>query len=91
MRSIRKVIASNEDKATECLKDIKRLESELDSSYNKMWGCLFKSRRRKSRFGDQVEDFACLYTARITNFSNYPTTKYFRISHDSMAHERHAD
>ena len=30
MRSIRKVIASNEDKATECLKDIKRLESELD-------------------------------------------------------------
>ncbi len=91
MRSIRKVIASNEDKATECLKDIKRLERYLDSSYNEMWGCLFKSRRRKSRFGDQVEDFACLYTARITNFSNYPTTKYFRISHDSMAHERHAD
>ena len=68
MRSIRKVIALNEDKATECLKEIKRLEGELDSSYNEMWGCLFKSRRRKSRFGDQVEDFACLYTARITNF-----------------------
>ena len=37
MRSIRKVIALNEDKATECLKEIKRLEGELDSSYNEMW------------------------------------------------------
>lgn len=91
MRLIRKVIASNEDKATNCLKEIKRLEKELDSAYNPMWGCLFKSQRRKSRFGDQVEDFACLYTARITNFSYYPTTKYFRITHDSMAHERRSE
>lgn len=88
MLTLRSMIEENEQKATDCLKEIKDLEDRLDQCYNTDWGCLFKSRRRKSRLGDQVEDFACVYTSRITNFSYYPTTKYFRISHDLMAHER---
>lgn len=68
---------------------IKSLEEELLEDYNPKWGCLFKSSRRKSRLGDQVEDFACVYTSSITNFYHYPTTKYFRISRDLMAHERY--
>lgn len=88
MLTLRSMIEENELKATDCLKEIKDLEDRLDQCYNTDWGCLFKSRRRKSRLGDQVEDFACVYTSRITNFSYYPTTKYFRISHDLMAHER---
>jgi HAD superfamily 5'-nucleotidase-like hydrolase len=82
------LLIKNEDKVTELLNNIKELEEKLASGYNKYWGSLFKSSRRKSRFGDQIEDFACLYSSKVTNFCYYPTTKYFRIKNDLMAHER---
>ncbi len=88
MKDLREMTAEKESTGTRTLQKIKKLELKLSKGYNPYWGCLFKSARRKSRFGDQVEDFACLYTSRLTNFSQYPITKYFRVTADLMAHER---
>jgi 5'-nucleotidase len=88
VKDLHELVIQKDYRATECLNEIKRLEEEMSEGYNPNWGCLFKSSRRKSRFGDQVEDFACVYSSRVTNFSRYPITKYFRISTDLMAHER---
>lgn len=88
LNEIHQKISKNEEKITGQLKQIKELEVGLAQGYNPYWGSVFKSNRRKSRFGDQVEDHACVYTSRVTNFANYPTTKYFRIQPDLMPHER---
>ena len=35
------------------------------------WGLTFKEGNENSRFGEQVEDYACLYTSRVSNFVFY--------------------
>ncbi|MBM3270464.1 MAG: HAD-IG family 5'-nucleotidase [Candidatus Sericytochromatia bacterium] len=63
------------------------LEEALDRSFNPYWGPLFKEDREKSRFGEQVERYACVYTARVSNFLGYSPMAYFRPPRDLMPHE----
>jgi 5'-nucleotidase len=64
-----------------------RLERELDLSYNSYWGPMFKEGNENSRFGEQVEDYACLYTSRVSNFLAYSPLRYFRAPRAKMPHE----
>jgi HAD superfamily 5'-nucleotidase-like hydrolase len=64
------------------------LEQEVDLSYNAYWGPLFKEGNENSRFGEQVEDYACLYTSRVSNFLAYSPLRYFRAPRAKMPHER---
>jgi HAD superfamily 5'-nucleotidase-like hydrolase len=63
------------------------IEAECDLSYNPHWGPLFKEGNENSRFGEQVEDYACLYTSRVSNFGQYSPLRYFRAPRDKMPHE----
>jgi hypothetical protein len=65
-----------------------RLEEEVDLAYNAHWGPLFKEGNENSRFGEQVEDYACIYTSRASNFLFYSPMQYFRSPRDQMPHER---
>ena len=65
-----------------------RLEDEIDRSYNPHWGPIFKEGNENSRFGEQVEDYACLYTSRVSNFAAYSPLRYFRAPRDFMPHEK---
>ena len=38
-------------------------------------------------FGQQVEDYACVYTSRVSNFLAYSPLRYFRSPRDHMPHE----
>lgn len=67
---------------------IEQLENRLDSAFNPNWGMVFKEGAENSRFGEQVEDYACLYTSRVSNFFDYSAYQYFRAPRDRMAHER---
>jgi hypothetical protein len=49
---------------------------------------LFKEGNENSRFGEQVEQYACIYTSRVSNFLNYSPVQYFRSPRDLMPHER---
>jgi 5'-nucleotidase len=49
---------------------------------------VFKEDRENSRFGDQVADYACIYTSRVSNFLNYSSYQYFRSPRDILPHER---
>jgi len=64
------------------------LEHEIDRRFNRYWGLLFKEGTELSRFGEQLEDYACLYTARVSNFGFYSPNQYFRSQRDLMPHER---
>lgn len=60
---------------------------EIDRFYNPYWGSLFKQGTSQSRFADQIESYACLYTARVQNFAGYGSQHYFRVARDPMMHE----
>jgi HAD superfamily 5'-nucleotidase-like hydrolase len=70
------------------LAESSRLDAQVQDSYNPHWGLIFKSGGENSRFGEQIEDYACLYTSRASNFVYYSPMQYFRSPRDQMPHER---
>ena len=66
------------------------LERDLHRRFHPFWGPLFKAGAELSSFGDQVEEFACLYTARASNLSFYSPMHYFQSPRDWMPHELRA-
>ena len=67
--------------------DVEKLEHDIDHGFNAWWGPMFKQGVENSRFGEQVEDYACLYTSRVSNFLAYSPLYYFRSPRDHMPHE----
>jgi HAD superfamily 5'-nucleotidase-like hydrolase len=68
--------------------EMKQLEAAVAETFNPTWGMIFKVDRENSRFGEQVCDYACLYTSRVSNFLNYSSYQYFRSPRDMLPHER---
>jgi 5'-nucleotidase len=64
------------------------LSQEIDAGYNPFWGSVFKEGTEASRFGEQVEDYACIYTSRVSNFLAYSPHQYFRAPRHWMPHEK---
>jgi len=64
------------------------LESRFETGANAYWGLVFKEGNENSRFGEQVEDYADLYTSRVSNFLYYSPMQMFRSPRATMPHER---
>jgi hypothetical protein len=64
------------------------LEQDVEEGFNPYWGLLFKEGNENSRFGEQVEGYACLYTSRVSNLLHYSPTHYFRSPRELMPHEQ---
>src|SRR5688572_28248088 len=58
--------------------EVLELEQSIDTAYNPHWGSLFHEGNENSRFGEQVYDYADLYTSRVSNFLLYSPLRYFR-------------
>ncbi len=67
---------------------IASLQREVEEGYNPTWGLTFKEGNENSRFGEQVEDYACIYTSRASDFLFYSPMHYFRSLRRAMPHER---
>ncbi len=63
------------------------IERRIDARFHPYWGSLLKEENEESSFGAQVEEYACLYTSRVSNFLAYSPQQYFRSPRDEMAHE----
>jgi len=63
----------------------------LDKSFNASWGRLFKASNELSRFGAQVELYACTYTSRVSNFRHYSPVQLFRAPRERMSHDPGSD
>jgi 5'-nucleotidase len=66
------------------------LQRGLEEGSNPYWGLTFKEGNENSRFGEQIEVYACLYTSRASNFVYYSPMQYFRSPRAAMPHERSA-
>ena len=64
-----------------------KLEREIARRFHPYWGSLLKEANEQSSFGDQVEEYACLYTSRVSNLVAYSPLQYFRSPRDLMPHE----
>ena len=64
------------------------LQREVEEGFNPYWGLTFKEGNENSRFGEQIEDYACVYTSRVSNFVFYSPMQYFRSPRAAMPHER---
>ena len=64
------------------------LECEVEEGFNPYWGLLFKEGHENSRFGEQVERYACLYTSRVSNFLHESPMQYYRSPRELMPHEQ---
>jgi len=65
----------------------RRIE-EIDRAFNRYWGSIFAARKDASRFGAQVDSYACVYTSRVTNFRFVSPVKYFHAPYGSLPHWR---
>jgi hypothetical protein len=66
------------------------LERQLEEGLNPYWGLTFKEGNENSRFGEQIEVYACIYTSRVSNLVYYSPMQYYRSPRASMPHERAA-
>jgi 5'-nucleotidase len=67
--------------------ELRGIERRVDQRFHPFWGSLLKEQNEESSFGSQVEEYACLYTSRVSNFLFYSPQQYFRSPRDEMAHE----
>jgi HAD superfamily 5'-nucleotidase-like hydrolase len=67
--------------------ELDTLEQRTDDRFHPYWGSLLKEANEQSSFGAQVEEYACVYTSRVSNFLAYSPQQYFRSPRDVMAHE----
>jgi HAD superfamily 5'-nucleotidase-like hydrolase len=67
--------------------ELQTIERRIDQRFHPFWGSLLKEENEESSFGAQVEEYACLYTSRVSNFLFYSPQQYFRSPRDEMAHE----
>jgi HAD superfamily 5'-nucleotidase-like hydrolase len=64
------------------------LHDQIDRVFHPYWGSLLKEGKGLSSFGVQVENYADVYTRRVSSFRHYSPQQYFRSPHDIMPHER---
>ena len=64
-----------------------KLEREIARRFHPYWGSLLKEAHETSSFGDQVEEYACLYTSKVSNLLAYSPLQYYRSPRDLLPHE----
>ncbi|MEE8526532.1 MAG: 5'-nucleotidase domain-containing protein, partial [Thermoanaerobaculia bacterium] len=87
LRKIRDRLRELRDEHRAMRHHVRRLQDRVATAVNPCWGSLFKQGSNKSLFGSQVDDYACVYTSRVSNFAYYGSNHYFRVMADSMMHE----
>jgi len=70
------------------LAESREVEQRFERGANAYWGLVFKEGNENSRFGEQVQDYADLYTSRVSNFLYYSPMQVFRSPRAIMPHER---
>ncbi len=64
--------------------EIKQMIEERQAAVHPVWGELMKCGLERSRFADQVAEYACIYTSSVTNLRFYSPFKRFSSTHDLL-------
>lgn len=86
-KQLRSSMDSLRDRANLMDAEVDSLEARIDRAFNPYWGSCLREGNENSRFGEQVNDYADLYTSRVSNFGPYSPLRYFRAPRRPMPHE----
>ena len=81
-------LADLERRIAEALGHRARLQRLVRGALNPHWESVFREGRAASRFGRQIMDFSCIYTARVSNLVRYATDTFFARPPEILPHER---
>jgi hypothetical protein len=68
-------------------RDRRRAGARRGAGVQSLLGADVQGGNENSRFGSQVEQYACLYTSRVSNFLYLSPMQYLRAQRDRMPHE----
>ena len=66
---------------------VKKLIKAREVSIHPIWGELMKVGLERSRFANQVKNFACIYTSRVSNLRYYSTRKRYISYYEMLPHD----
>ena len=69
-------------------REIARLDSRLESTFNPRWGSIFRDGYEQTRFADQIQTYACAYTGRISNLYLLDPSTALYAPVPTLPHER---
>ncbi len=67
--------------------EIRQMIEAREAAVHPIWGESMKVGLERSRFADQVAEYACIYSASVTNLRFYSPFKRFSSTHDILPHE----
>ena len=71
-----------------CSAELRAAIQQHHEAFHPVWGRIFKAGHQNSRWAQQVENYACLYTARAVNLAFVAPEASFRVLTDMMPHDR---
>jgi HAD superfamily 5'-nucleotidase-like hydrolase len=85
---------SHEEQITELQSQITDIDKKISaqirkqqSVYNHHWGEVFRAGNEESYFANQVDRFACIYMAKLSDLFDLSSRTYFRAGRRPLAHE----
>jgi 5'-nucleotidase len=69
-------------------KVLTQLDDRLESAFNPIWGSIFRDGYQQTRFADQIQQYACAYTGRISNLYLVDPTTALYAPVPTLPHER---
>jgi HAD superfamily 5'-nucleotidase-like hydrolase len=86
-RTTKRQLESLRDRLALMTEEVGSLEEMIERSYNPYWGSVLREGNENSRFGEQLSDYADLYTSKVSNFLSYSPLRYFRAPRRTMPHD----
>lgn len=81
------IAREREDSLAQLDLEIRKMIEDRESQVHPVWGELMKVGLEQSRFADQVEAYACIYTSMVSNLRYYSPYKRFTPFYDLLPHD----
>lgn len=76
-----------QNQITDIDKSISQLIKKQQSMFNSHWGEIMRAGNEESYFANQVDRFACIYMAKLSDLLEMSPRTYFRAARRPLAHE----
>ncbi len=80
-------IEKKKEKYVRLIQNLENMKNGISSRFNPFWGSLLREENELSKFGAQIEDYACIYTSRVSNFINISPDQYLVSPPKLLPHE----
>jgi len=84
----KKMVLRKFDEIEKIDKQLGRLIKAYSKHFNASWGEVMRAGAEPSFFAEQIERYACIYMAKVSDFKDFSPRTYFRPAKRKIAHEK---